>query len=178
MLHKASMNCIFLLGIFGSVGLKELNEFGISQGRLNTLLKDNIIGRQTKIIKHQKVTIYYLSNKGKSIFSKYYSHFDIGNSRSRVHDYIHCANVLKYINTFEDLYTYTNEKSIRNKYGDRINDCEIALGIKISCPDCSIIVNGKKLFIETLISGGKDKSIPKKNFKLVMEDDAELLILY
>ena len=178
MLNKTSMDCIFLLGIFGTVGVKSLSEFGISKGRISELLNEDIIVKDSKIIKHQKVVICYLSNKGKSIFNKYYSHFDIGNSRSRIHDYLHCVNVLKYVNSIEDLYTYTNEKRIRIKYGDKIRECESRLSIKISCPDCSIVVNGKKIFIETLITSGKAKTTAKKNFKFVMEDGAELLILH
>lgn len=177
MLDKPSMNCIFLLGLFGTVGVESLKELGVSKAVLSKLSKDDFIFKDSIIINHQTITIYYLINKGKSIFNKYYTHFDIGNSRSKVHDYIHCTNVLRYINSIDDLYSYTNEKKIRNNYNDKIKECEKALGIKISCPDCSIVVNGKKIFIETLITSSKPKTLAKNNFKFVMEEEAELLIL-
>ena len=176
MLNPTSKKCLFLLGILHCTDKETLSKYGIGRRTLANLISDKLIKKDKLIINNNSYTIYYLTGSGIKLFKKHYRNYDIGNSCSMVHDYIHSKNVLSFITSFDDLYSYTNEKAIRKKYKEKITLCEIEKGISIGCPDCSLIIEGKEVFIETLVTNGKDKSIKKENFKYVIEDDNELII--
>ena len=176
MLNPTSKKCLFLLGILHCTDKDLLSKHGLGRRTLTDLIADGLIIKDKLIINNVVYVIYYLSISGTKLFKKYYKGYDVGNSCSIVHDYIHSRNVLNYITSFEELYSYKNEKAIRKKYKQKIIEAEIQNGISIGCPDCSIIVEGKKVFIETLVTDGKDKRIKKENFKYVIEDDSKLII--
>ena len=176
MKNQNSKICIFILGILGYSDKKHLSKFNVGRRTLSNLLEEDVIKKHYLMIGDTTEWVYFLSNKGIRQFKKYYSHYELGKSRSMVHDYIHSNIILDYANTIDELYTYTNEKAIRNKLREEIKSCELQLGISIGCPDCSIIINGKKLYIETILTRGKERELKKKNFRYVIEDDAELII--
>lgn len=176
MLNNNSKSCIFILGLLACTDKEHLSKFGIGRKTLANLIQKKLIQKETLLISNKAYKVYSLTNKGIREFKIIYKDYCIGRSRSRIHDYIHSKVVLDYANTIEELYSYKNEKDIREEYRDKIAKCEIENNIKISCPDCFLVVGGKGVFIETLIKANKINQEKKRNFKLVIEDNTELII--
>ena len=169
-------NCIFILGILGYVDEKHLRKFNIGRKTLNFLLQEKVIQKEKIGFNNNFNDVYFLTNTGIKKFKKYHNKYNIGRSRSKFHDYIHSKNVLTLINNIEDLYSYTNERSIRYNLDDEIKKYEIKFKIEISCPDCSIMINNKKVYIETIVTRGRDREQRKVNFKYILKDNEELII--
>lgn len=176
MVSPTARKTIFITGILGYLDEDSLKKFNIGKKTLKALIKDKVIFKDKIIFNNHTVYIHSLTSTGTNLFKKLFPLYDIGRSCSPVHDYIHSKNVLSFVSDINVLHSYKNEKYIRQKYKEKIKAVELSECIVISCPDCSIIVGGRTIFIETLISKSKDKLINKNNFMKVVDDDCELII--
>lgn len=176
MININTENCLFLLGILGCSDREHLGKFKIGKKTLTNMIKGSLIKKELLIVNGVSRYVYILDQKGISLFRKLYPNYDIGRSRSLPHDYFHSCKVIELVDDINILKTYKNEKYIRNKYRDKIKEYELKYDIQISCPDCSLIIDSKKIYIETLFTTNKTKEQNKKNFEYILNEGDDLII--